>query len=84
MFSDKETQFNLLINGVFQYFNKINNWENFKFANFVFVLMVFNGSNSRIQGQFNFVDFYSLLQQIKDIQAQSDSIPINMREKSFN
>ena len=48
--SDKDIQFDLLINAIFSYFNNQNEWNNYKFAEFMFVLMVFNGGKSRLHG----------------------------------
>lgn len=63
---DQEEQKNLLVHGVFQYFNKKQDWANYKFAEFIFVLMIFNGGKTRMDGNIDFTDFYAILQKYQD------------------
>lgn len=75
--SDKETHLCLIIHGIFQYFNKVNNWANFKFAEFVFVAMIFSGES---QGLSDNSDFYKQLQryqQTKIKELMGDAIENN-------
>lgn len=58
---DQEDHFSLLMNGLFQYFNLKNQWRDYKFAEFIFVLMVFNTTKAKIEGQFDYLDFYEIL-----------------------
>ena len=53
------------MHGIFQYFNKRKQWKNFKFSEFIFVLMIFNGG-TKIDGQIGFMEFYDLLQKYND------------------
>ena len=57
---------NLFINSVFQYFNKIDEWKNYKFSQFVLILMIFNGGKARIEGNLCFSEFNELLQKYYD------------------
>ena len=49
------------MHGLFQYFNLKNQWRDYKFAEFIFVLMVFNTTKAKIEGQFDYLDFYEIL-----------------------
>ena len=46
--------------------NKKKEWKNYQFAQFIFVLMIFNGGKSRIEGHSDFFDFFQHLQNYHD------------------
>ena len=62
--SDQDSQFTLMINAIFQYFNRKMQWESPYFCEYIFVLMVYNGGKQRLEGQFDNV--YEQLQAIAE------------------
>lgn len=51
-----------MISAVLQYLNKKQDWQQVKFAEFILIIMVLNGAKMRLNGQYNFSDFFVLLQ----------------------